>query len=312
MTTDSISRPQANSAERFQRVVLPATVELIKTAIATSVVNAENASSVVENIANAVARLSSRPGAHDGSDFSSTATDLTDVPLDVQQVVRNYQKTYMAGRVDVVEKNLVQKGVAQVASVPPRQAAEPVKRGPGRPKKVQLQPAAVLQTPPQAIPPQVVHPIQVPTPAPRIATPVRDKFATPSVTARSTQPSMKPVQEVRAPSLRVDMKRRKADSEPQIKQVEKRLQAPPESTRKLPKGLFSINDAIQEELIICLDDGRKVKDLEKHLDAQGVTMETYLKKWGLPSAYPTRAPKVILTKAPVYEYNIHSGKFEPV
>ncbi len=307
MTTESIFRPEATSAERFQRVVLPATVELIKTAIATSVVNAENASSVVESIANAVARLSSRPGVHDGSDFATSETDLSGVPLDVQQVVRNYQKSFMAGRVDVVEKHAVQREPSPRVAVQARPVQEPVKRGPGRPKKLKLQPAVTVEPPSQA-----AAPVQIPAPAPRIATPVRDKFATPSVTARSTEPTVKPVQEVRAPSLRVDMKRRKADSEPQIKQVEKRLQAPPESARKLPKGLFSINDAIQEDFIICLDDGRKVRDLEKHLDAKGVTMETYLKKWGLPSSYPTKAPKMILTKGPVYEYNIHSGKFEPV
>lgn len=297
MTTDSIFRPQEASAERFQRVVLPATVELIKTAIASSVVNAENVSSVVETIANAVARLSSRPGVHDESDFSTDGSDLSDVPLDVQQVVKNYQKSFLAGRIDVVQKHIDQKKAVE----------EPVRRGPGRPKKVQLQPAAVLD-----VQPQVAVPVQAPAPVPaaRIATPVRDKFATPSVTARAPEPTVRPVQEVHTPSLRVDLKRRKADIEPRSKQVEKRLQAPPESSRKLPNGLFSINDAIQEDYIICLDDGRKVKDLEKHLDAKGVTMETYLKKWGLPPDYPTRAPKLTLTKGTVYEYNIHTGKFE--
>lgn len=291
MTTESIFRPDTTSTERFQRVVLPATVELIKTAIATSVVNAENASSVVETIANAVARLSSRPGAHDQSDFPNRDTDLSGVPVDIQQVVKNYQKSYLSGRLDVVQPNAVE---------------EPVKRGRGRPKKVQLQ--AAVMTPVAEVRPQ--PPAPAPAPAARIATPTRDKTATPSVTARAPEPSVKPVQEVSAPSLRMDMKRRKADTEAKAKPVEKRLQAPPESTRKLPKGLFSINEAIQDDYIVCLDDGRKVKDLEKHLDAKGVTMEAYLKKWGLPSSYPTRAPKLILTKGTVYEYNIHSDKFE--
>ncbi|WP_171049136.1 MucR family transcriptional regulator [Rhizobium sp. MHM7A] len=286
MTTDSISRPHTTSTERFQRVVLPATVELIKSAIASSVVNAENASSVVETIANAVARLSSRPGAHDQPDFPNRDSDLSGVPVDVQQVVKNYQKSYLSGRLYVVQ---------------PKALEEPVKRGPGRPKKVKLHPVAEARPQP---------PAPAPAPAARIATPTRDKTATPSVTARAPEPTVKPVQEVSAPSLRMDMKRRKADTEAKTKPVEKRLQAPPESTRKLPRGLSSINEAIQDDYIVCLDDGRKVKDLEKHLDAKGVTMEAYLKKWGLPSGYPTRAPKLILTKGTVYEYNIHSGKFE--
>lgn len=289
MTTESISRPHTTSSERFQRVVLPATVELIKSAIASSVVNAENASSIVENIANAVARLSSRPGVHDEEDFSGGEADLSGVPVDVRQVVKNYQYSYLSGRLDVVS---------------PKAVEEPIKRRPGRPKKVQLQPAVIK--PVAEVRPQP----PVPAPAARIATPTRDRTATPSVTARSAEPTVRPVQEVSTPSLRMDMKRRKADTEAKAKPVEKRLQAPPESTRKLPKGLSSINEAIQDDYIVCLDDGRKVKDLEKHLDAKGVTMEAYLKKWGLPSCYPTRAPRLILTKGTVYEYNIHSGKFE--
>jgi predicted transcriptional regulator len=291
---DSISRPHITSTERFQRVVLPATVELIKSAIASSVVNAENAPSVIETIANAVSRLSSRPGVHEQPDFSDRDVDLASVPIDIQQVVRNYQKSYLAGRLDVVQ---------------PKAVEEPVKRKPGRPKKVKLQTALVQ--PVAEVRPQSPAPAPViPAPAARIASPIRDKTATPSVTVRTPEPALRPVQEVSAPSLRMDMKRRKADAEAKNKPLEKRLQAPPESSRKLPKGLYSINDAIQDDFIVCLDDGRKVKDLEKHLDAKGVTMATYLEKWGLPSEYPTRAPSLILTKGTVYEYNIHSGEFE--
>lgn len=289
MTTDSISRSHTASVERFQSVVLPATVELIKSAIASSVVNSSNASAVIEDIANAVSRLSSRPGAHEFDEFSNIGTNLSGVPLDVQQVVKNYQKSYLAGHIE---------------AIPEQPLEAPVKRGRGRPKKVALQPIVQKQVPD-------VRPVAPAlTPAARIATPARDKTATPSVTARSPEPAVKPVQEISTPSLAVDMKRRKADTEARAKPLERRLKAPPESTRKLPKGLLSINEAVHEDYIVCLDDGRKVKDLEKHLDSKGVTMESYLKKWGLPSDYPTRAPKLILTKGTVYAYNIHSDQFE--
>lgn len=289
MTTDSTSRPHTASNERFQHVVLPAAVELIKSAIANSVLNAENAPSVVENIANAVAGLVARPGVHDHDSFSVREIDFSGVPLDIQKAVKNYQQSYLSRSLDGVQ---------------PKVSETPIKRKVGRRKKVKLEPSAptpVMETRPQPL---------ASASATKIASPTRDRPATPSVTARTIEPVIRPVQEGSTPSLRVDLKRRKADTEANPKIVEKRLQAPPESSRKLPKGLHSINEAIQDDYIVCLDDGRKVKDLEKHLDAKGVTMESYLKKWDLPSSYPRRAPKLILTRGTVYEYNIHSGEFE--
>ncbi len=43
--------------------------------------------------------------------------------------------------------------------------------------------------------------------------------------------------------------------------------------------------------IICLEDGKKLKMLKRHLKtAYGLTPEAYRKRWGLPRDYPMTAP----------------------
>lgn len=45
------------------------------------------------------------------------------------------------------------------------------------------------------------------------------------------------------------------------------------------------------DYIICLEDGKKVKLLRRHLmTAYGMTPEQYREKWGLPETYPMVAP----------------------
>jgi predicted transcriptional regulator len=43
--------------------------------------------------------------------------------------------------------------------------------------------------------------------------------------------------------------------------------------------------------IICLEDGKKLKMLKRHLQsAYGMTPEQYRRRWGLPNTYPMTAP----------------------
>jgi predicted transcriptional regulator len=43
--------------------------------------------------------------------------------------------------------------------------------------------------------------------------------------------------------------------------------------------------------IICLEDGKKMKMLKRHLQtAYGMTPEQYRERWGLPNTYPMTAP----------------------
>lgn len=52
-----------------------------------------------------------------------------------------------------------------------------------------------------------------------------------------------------------------------------------------------IQDTIMPDYIICLEDGKKLKMLKRHLKtAYDMTPEEYREKWGLPFDYPMVAP----------------------
>ena len=52
-----------------------------------------------------------------------------------------------------------------------------------------------------------------------------------------------------------------------------------------------IKKSVQPDFIVCLEDGKKLKLLKRHLTASyGMTPEQYRAKWGLPSDYPMVAP----------------------
>ena len=52
-----------------------------------------------------------------------------------------------------------------------------------------------------------------------------------------------------------------------------------------------INRSVFPDYIVCLEDGRKLKMLKRHLrDAFGMTPDQYREKWGLPGNYPMVAP----------------------
>jgi predicted transcriptional regulator len=51
-----------------------------------------------------------------------------------------------------------------------------------------------------------------------------------------------------------------------------------------------IRKPITPEYLICLDDGRRLKTLKRHLNELGMTPEQYRKKWNLPDTYPMVAP----------------------
>ena len=52
-----------------------------------------------------------------------------------------------------------------------------------------------------------------------------------------------------------------------------------------------IKKSVFPDHIICLEDGKKMKMLKRHLrTAYGMTPDDYRAKWGLPSDYPMTAP----------------------
>jgi len=66
-------------------------------------------------------------------------------------------------------------------------------------------------------------------------------------------------------------------------------QAPVESSKPVPA--VPIKQSIKPEFIICLEDGKKLKMLKRHLmTAYKMTPAQYRTRWGLPSDYPMVAP----------------------
>ena len=52
-----------------------------------------------------------------------------------------------------------------------------------------------------------------------------------------------------------------------------------------------IKKSVFPDYIVCLEDGKKLKMLKRHLHASyGLTPDAYRMKWGLPRAYPMVAP----------------------
>jgi len=51
-----------------------------------------------------------------------------------------------------------------------------------------------------------------------------------------------------------------------------------------------IAESVQPDYIVCLDDGRRLQMLRRHIESLGYTPETYRQRWGLPPDYPMTAP----------------------
>lgn len=58
-----------------------------------------------------------------------------------------------------------------------------------------------------------------------------------------------------------------------------------------PVPAVPIKKSVFPDYIVCLEDGKKLKMLKRHLNtAYGMTPEEYRAKWGLPESYPMVAP----------------------
>ncbi len=67
-------------------------------------------------------------------------------------------------------------------------------------------------------------------------------------------------------------------------------QKPVELVEK-PQPAVSPRKSVFPDFIICLEDGKKLKMLKRHLATRyGLTPEQYREKWGLPHDYPMVAP----------------------
>ena len=67
--------------------------------------------------------------------------------------------------------------------------------------------------------------------------------------------------------------------------------AAPQSSAARPEPAVPISRSVRRDHIVCLEDGRKLKMLKRHLQtAYDMTPEDYRQRWGLPSDYPMVAP----------------------
>jgi predicted transcriptional regulator len=75
-------------------------------------------------------------------------------------------------------------------------------------------------------------------------------------------------------------------------QVEKTVAKLPTATAaSAQQPAVPIEQSVQDDYIVCLEDGKKLKMLKRHIESvYGLTPKMYREKWGLPEDYPMVAP----------------------
>ncbi|SEJ91762.1 transcriptional regulator, MucR family [Sphingobium sp. AP50] len=69
------------------------------------------------------------------------------------------------------------------------------------------------------------------------------------------------------------------------------LSKPAQPHVEKPEPAVSIRASIKPDFIVCLEDGKKLKMLKRHLMTHyQMTPDDYRAKWGLPADYPMVAP----------------------
>jgi predicted transcriptional regulator len=64
-----------------------------------------------------------------------------------------------------------------------------------------------------------------------------------------------------------------------------------QAVAETPKPAVPVKKSVYPDYIICLENGKKLKMLKRHLKtAHNMTPEEYREKWGLPMDYPMVAP----------------------
>jgi predicted transcriptional regulator len=61
--------------------------------------------------------------------------------------------------------------------------------------------------------------------------------------------------------------------------------------REAPRPAVPVKRSVTPDFIVCLEDGRKLKMLKRHLrTTYNMSVDDYRQKWGLPVDYPMVAP----------------------
>jgi predicted transcriptional regulator len=75
------------------------------------------------------------------------------------------------------------------------------------------------------------------------------------------------------------------------------LTGPAEAPKEELRPAVPVKKSVTDDYIICLEDGKKMKMLKRHLaTAYNMTPEQYREKWGLSADYPMVAPNYSLKR----------------
>jgi predicted transcriptional regulator len=67
--------------------------------------------------------------------------------------------------------------------------------------------------------------------------------------------------------------------------------SPGETVKERPAPAVPIKKSVTPDYVICLEDGKKLKMLKRHLKTSyDLTPDQYRERWGLPADYPMVAP----------------------
>jgi predicted transcriptional regulator len=89
------------------------------------------------------------------------------------------------------------------------------------------------------------------------------------------------------------------------------LRDPCEEAGAHAEAAVPIDESIHDEYLVCLEDGRKMKSLKRHLQHRyGMTPDQYRSKWGLPANYPMVAPAYSALRSTIAK-NQPAGAIKP-
>lgn len=75
------------------------------------------------------------------------------------------------------------------------------------------------------------------------------------------------------------------------------LGGPKTAAAERPTPVVPIKKSVMPDYIVCLEDGKKLKMLKRHLKTRyGLTPEEYRERWGLPADYPMVAPNYAIQR----------------
>ena len=71
----------------------------------------------------------------------------------------------------------------------------------------------------------------------------------------------------------------------------------PTAEEQRPDPAVSIRSSVKKDHVVCLEDGKKMKMLKRHLMTEhGMTPDEYRQRWGLGADYPMVAPDYAETR----------------